>query len=207
MEIESKDDNQKTEEEKGEDTEDDKEDSSGKEDGQEVEEDVEMVAAQPGLKEKAPQKRNGMVDFGADDTDNEDEEEKGDEEEDTLVQAPDPDTNKKQREEQEKKLYAAWNKVSERALVKVEGKWFDIYDTDLLSPLPSPTKKFMKDFNQTNNEKIKPVKPGKTSKKAGPLGLALNLYGSPGGKGYVNMKENQEGANSTNTSRVLHGIN
>ena len=113
-----------------------------------------------------------------------------------MVQAPEHGTNKKQREEHKKRLYAAWNKVSERALVKVEGKWYDIYITNLLSPLPSPTKKFMKDFNQTRSEKIKPAKPAKTTKKTGHSGLALNLYGSPGGKGYTNTKENKEETNS-----------
>ena len=100
------------------------------------------------------------------------------------------------REEHKKRLYAVWNKVSERELVKVEGKWYDIYNTKLLSPLPNPTKKFTIDFNKTRRGKTKPAKPTKTTKKTGHPGLALNLYGSLRGKGYTNTKENKEETNS-----------
>ena len=193
MEIESEEENHETEEDNEEDEEEDAEDDYGKESKQEVEEEAEMVITQSRPKKSAPQKRSGIVDFGADDSDDEDKEGKDDEEGDALVQEHEHGTNKTQREEHKKRLYAAWNKVSERALVKVKGKWYNIYDTNLLSPLPSPTKKFMKDFNQTKNEKIKLAK---TTKKTGRLGLALNLYGSPGGKGFVNAKENKEEVNS-----------
>ena len=144
--------------------------------------------------------RSGMVDFGANDSVNEEDEDEEEEEVVDIVTISEHRINKKQREESKKKLYAAWNKVSERALVKVEGKWYDIYDTKLLSPLPTMTKKFTIDFNKNICKQIKAVKPTKMAKKKCSPGLALNLYGSLGGKGYANMKENKE---ETQNNQIL----
>ena len=82
--------------------------------------------------------------------------------------------------------------MSERALVKVDGQWYDIYDTKLLNPLSSPTKKFAIDFNKKVCKDIKATRSTKNVKKKYSLGLALILYGSPGGKGCVSMKKRKE---------------
>ena len=202
MDIEAKEGSQKSEEDSNEEGVEEADDQST-ESEQGEEEDVKMVIAPPGPKKTTSPTRKRTVDFAADDSDNEDEERQIDEDGDVLEQEEEHDVNKVKKEEYEKRLYAAWNNISERALVRVEGKWYDIYDTDLLSPLPSPTKKFMKDFNQRKNEQVKPSKSTKTTKKAGRSGLALNFYGSPGGKGYVNNTDNkEEGKNNQNLAPI-----